>query len=264
MQELFDSVNQALISTAGNPWVLVVTFAFVAIDGFFPPVPSESLVVALAALAISTGTPNIFVLLVISAVGAICGDNIAYLLGRRLGINERTWAARPRVARFIQTARRTLHRRPAVLLLSARYVPIGRVVVNMTAGATDFPWPRFLALSTLGGVSWAAYSVVIGVFAGGWLHHAPLLAAVLAVVVAMLLGVAVDWIARRVRRVRVARLRRLVQERADAAQTGDTSQSERSALRRNEQSALGQNGQSSPGAQNAPGAPEWPSPLKDS
>lgn len=207
MTHLFDSLNAALISAAAEPWVLVAVFAFITIDGFFPPVPSESLVVALAALAVSTGSPDLWLLLLVSTLGAALGDNIAFWLGRRIGIDQRAWAARPRVARLIQTARRTLQRRPAALIVSARYVPIGRVAVNMTAGATAFPWRRFLPLSLIGAATWAAYSVLIGAFAGAWVRHSPLLATVVAIVVAVLFGVAIDHLSRRIRRARVARLR---------------------------------------------------------
>jgi hypothetical protein len=40
---------------AESPWVLAVLYAVTTIDGFFPPVPSESAVIGLAALPASRG-----------------------------------------------------------------------------------------------------------------------------------------------------------------------------------------------------------------
>jgi hypothetical protein len=51
---------------------------------------------------------------------------------------------------------------------------------------------------------WSLYTVVIGSFTGAWFPHAPLLAAALGVVLAVLVGIAGDVIARH-RRNAVAR-----------------------------------------------------------
>jgi membrane protein DedA with SNARE-associated domain len=40
-------------------------------------------------------------------------------------------------------------------------VPFGRVAVNLTAGASGFGYPRFLALTAVAGVCWAGYTSVV-------------------------------------------------------------------------------------------------------
>lgn len=47
---MLDGVNDIVLGLAGSPWVYLVVFGFVAIDAFVPPVPSESALVALAAV----------------------------------------------------------------------------------------------------------------------------------------------------------------------------------------------------------------------
>ncbi|MCD7100650.1 DedA family protein [Pseudoclavibacter sp. 13-3] len=214
MTEMFDAIDATLLTMSASPWVLVILFLFIAIDAFFPPVPSETLVVALAALAVAQGEPQLWLLLIVSAVAAAAGDNVAFWFGSRLHLDQRVWAARPRMQRLIQTARHTLHRRPAMLLLTARYIPVGRVVVNMTAGATGFPWRRFLPLSLLAGASWSVYSVLIGLLAGAWAKQSPFLAAVLAIAIALSLGVIIDWSVKRWQRHRRRVLRARVREDA--------------------------------------------------
>ena len=203
---VLDGINDLALDLAGSPWIYVIVLAFVAIDAFFPPVPSESVIVALAAISVSSGEPNLVLLAVVSIAGALIGDNTAYGIGRRLGTDRFAVLRRPRSVRLIQRAQEELDKRAATLILTARYVPVGRVAVNVTAGATRFPYRRFLPLAVLAATSWAVYSVVIGVVAGSWVEDNPLLGAGVAVVIAMIAGVAVDQLlARRRRRLSMRR-----------------------------------------------------------
>jgi membrane-associated protein len=204
----FDALNTLVLTLAGSAWVYPVVFVLVFIDGFFPPLPSETVVVALGALAVSAGAPHLAALIAVVTVGAVLGDSTAYLIGRRIGINRFRWQRRPAVVRMGDRARSALRSRPASLLLTARYIPVGRVAVNMTAGATGFPLRRFVPLAVLGGFCWSAYSVLLGVMAGTWLKHNPLLGALIAAAIALVLGVVIDAVVSRVSRARAARTAR--------------------------------------------------------
>lgn len=182
---------------AASPWVYLVVFAVCLIDGFFPPVPSETVVVGAATVSVATGQPNLLLLIAVAAAGAIAGDNIAYQLGRAVGVTRFRWMRTKRVTAAVDWARRGLDRRGALLIFAARYIPVGRIAVNMTAGATGYPLRRFLPLSIAAGIAWAAYSAIFGIVAGQWLHDQPLLAIVLAIVVAALVGMVVDVVIRR-------------------------------------------------------------------
>ncbi len=190
-----DILNDLILQAIASPWLYAVLFAVTVIDGFFPPVPSETVLVAAAAVAASTGDGNILLLGAVAALGAAIGDNIAFLIGRRLGTTRFAWMRRPRVAAAFAYAQRALDRRSATLILGARYIPIGRVAVNMSAGALGFPWRRFLPLSLIAGVSWSVFSLAIGLLAGAWLHDQPVLSAAIGVVVALIVGVVIDRIA---------------------------------------------------------------------
>lgn len=190
--DLLETLNELITALAGSPWVYLVVFAVCVIDGFFPPVPSETVVVASATLAAATGAPNLPLLIAVAAVGAAAGDNIAYWIGRGVGTTRFRWMRRRRVASTIAFARRGLERRGALLIFAARYIPVGRIAVNMTAGATRFPIRRFLPLSAAAAITWALYATVFGLVAGNWLHDQPLLAVLLAVVLAVGIGWVVD------------------------------------------------------------------------
>ncbi|TQL85907.1 DedA family protein [Microbacterium saperdae] len=200
-----DVINELIMQAVASPWLYLVLFGVTILDGFFPPVPSETVLVAAAAVAASTGGADLLLLGAIAALGAAIGDNIAFLIGRKVGTTRFAWMRRPRVVTVFTSAQRALENRSAVLILGARYVPVGRVAVNMSAGALGFPWRRFLPLSLIGGLSWSAFSLAIGLLAGSWVKGQPLLSAALGIAIALLVGLVIDRVAA-VRRRRVAAL----------------------------------------------------------
>lgn len=184
------------MQTVASPWLYVVLLAVTVVDGFFPPVPSETVLVAAAAVLASTGEFWALIPLgLIAALGAAIGDNIAFALGRRLGTTRWAWMRRPRVAAAFAHAESALEQRSAALILGARYIPVGRVAVNMSAGALRFSWRRFLPLSVVAGVSWSALSLAIGLLAGSWVTEQPLLSAGIGIAVALVIGLVIDRVA---------------------------------------------------------------------
>ncbi len=191
-----------------SPWAPILILLFCFLDGFLPPVPSETVVVGALSLAFATGSgaalPAILILIAAGA-GAAAGDSTAYAIGRRLGTERWRWMRRPRVRAAVMWAGERLAARPAVHLLVARYIPVGRVAVNMTAGATGLPYRRFLPLSLVAAACWVALSAVIATVASAWLGHSPLLAAAVGVALSILLGVLIDLGSRLIRRLRARR-----------------------------------------------------------
>ncbi|RYV49675.1 DedA family protein [Pengzhenrongella frigida] len=185
-------LNDWIVALAAAPWVYLALYAIAALDGFFPPVPSESVVIALAALSVSAGIPNLALVLFAAAAGAFTGDQLAYAIGGRLDV-RRFWILRhPRGQRTIDWAEGALARRGPSFILAARYIPIGRVAVNMTAGATRYPRRRFATLTALAAVSWSLYSVAIGLTAGAWFRERPLVAVAIGVAGGLLGGLVLD------------------------------------------------------------------------
>ena len=191
-----DAINEFIFTAVSSGWVYPVVLAVVFVDAFFPPVPSETVVIAAAAASISVGQPNIALVIVCAAAGAVLGDNATFAIGRLVGLDRFRWMRRPRMRAALGWARRGLDRRAAVLLLTARYVPVGRVAVNLVAGASGFSRPRFFGLSVIAGLSWALYSVTVGLLAGQWLHGNPFLGMLVGVGLGLATGVAVDAVIR--------------------------------------------------------------------
>lgn len=183
-----------LDAVAGSPWLYPAVFLLVVGDAFLVVLPSETVVVALGALAGATGSPLLAVLVPVAALGAMVGDGLCYLIGRRIGVTR--WD-RGRVGAVLARVRTTVLTRPAVLNFTARYIPFARIAVNLSAGASGLPWRRFLPLSAAAGTGWALYNTLVGVLFGTALPQQPLLALGLSVVVTVTLGAGVDAVVRR-------------------------------------------------------------------
>lgn len=198
LAETLNAVGDSIIALAGTPWVFLALLALATIDGFFPPVPSESVVIALATLAVHSGEPSLWGVAVVAAVGAFLGDQIAYSIGARIPVRTMRIMRSARAQRSIDWAERALAQRGASFIIGARYIPIGRVAVNMTAGSVGFSRRRFTVLAAIAAVSWSAYSVALGVGAGVWLESQPAWVAVLVGVVGgVCIGVVVDAVLKR-------------------------------------------------------------------
>jgi membrane-associated protein len=194
---VLDAMTMLLQAGAAAPWVLAVVLLIAVGDALFPPVPSEGVVVALAAVAMSGHGPHLLLLGLAAGVGAFLGDLLTFVVGRRYGPQRLQRVTRPRARRLLERSTSTLERRGALVVLTARYVPLGRVAVNLTAGATGFPAARFAGLAAIAATTWAAWSVAVGALAGRWLDGNPLLGSALGIALALGLGLAVDRVARR-------------------------------------------------------------------
>ncbi|WP_323961914.1 DedA family protein [Arthrobacter sp. JZ12] len=199
MNAVTTGLSDLILGTAEQPWVYLLVFICCTVDGFFPPFPSESVVVGLAALVIAEGVPNPWLLILVAALGAFIGDNTAYIMGRAVGTKRFRWMRRPRSQRAFEWAGYELEKRAASLILVARFVPFGRVAVNLTAGATGYSQRRFLVLTGISAVAWGSYSVGIGALAGAWFADNHLLGVTVAIAVAVVLGFIVDRIISAVR-----------------------------------------------------------------
>jgi len=138
--------------------VYLVLFTVVAAESSGLPVPGETSLIAAAILASQHQGLSIEIVIAVAALGAIIGDNIGYVLGRRAGRHLLT-----RDGRWMEHRRRFLvqgeaffakHGSKAVFL--ARWVPGLRVVGSWLAGANHMRWRTFLLWNALGGIAWAA------------------------------------------------------------------------------------------------------------
>lgn len=195
-----DIFNDVVVPLAGSPWAYAVLAAFLLIDGFFPFVPGETLVVALAVLSAGPHGPNLWIVLTVALIATTVCDAIAFAIGRRIGLTRWSWMRRRRTVAVLDWARRRLRNSPAMLMLTAKFVPVGRVAVTMSAGATGFPIHRYIPLALTASATYTAYHVAVGFMAGTWLSSNPLAAVLAAMGCVLVLGFLIDVATRRWRK----------------------------------------------------------------
>jgi membrane protein DedA with SNARE-associated domain len=143
----------SLIPTYG-PWII---FGIVALESAGVPLPGETILVASALLAATTGQISIVVVVLASAAGAIVGDGIGYMVGRRFGL--------PLIRRYGQyirldenrllIGRYLFFRYGNVVVFFGRFVAVLRMFAALLAGANSMPAGRFFFFNITGGVCWA-------------------------------------------------------------------------------------------------------------
>lgn len=135
-------------------WAFGALGGLVAIDTIVPLVPSEAAVIVASAAA---GSPAAVAgVVAATAAGAVVGDGVMHLAGRRLG---RTRLGRRLLGRLGDAPADRIGT-PAVVF--GRFVPGGRTAVAVGTGLTKMSPRRFLASSAAGSLLWAVFIVVLG------------------------------------------------------------------------------------------------------
>ncbi|MFI0354889.1 DedA family protein [Actinomadura sp. 9N407] len=189
-----------VLSLADSSWIYLIVCVAVAVDAFLPLVPSETLLIAAAALA-PTGRPHIAALVAVTVIGALAGDGFSYFLGRRVRPPRRR-----RLREAHARAGRALARRGATAIIAARFIPGGRTAVTLAAGATGYPPAAFWSHAAIASVAWAGYITGLGYLGGTLFEDSPLVSIAVGVGLALVLGAALETI-RTVRRRRRRRER---------------------------------------------------------
>ena len=194
---------ESLVDLAsGSAWTYVLVFGMATLDVLAPILPSESLVVAAAALSAS-GRLNVGVVALAAAAGALLGDNLAFLCGRLLDTRMRRWLeATPRRRERLAWVEQQLDRRGGVIIVGSRFVPGGRTVTMLGAGLLEMPWRRFVAFDLAAAIIWAFYGTAIGYFGGTAFEDEPVVGVGLALALALVAGVAIEAGRRLVARIR--------------------------------------------------------------
>jgi membrane-associated protein len=143
-----------------------VVFAAAGLDVLFPLIPSETIVITASVLA-AQGELWIWLIVPLVALGAFLGDNLCYLLGRKIGdpIADRLFKGEKGQAR-LQWAEEALRRRGAILIGVGRFIPGGRTATTFAAGTLEMPYRQFAAADAFAAAVWALYVCMLGYLGG--------------------------------------------------------------------------------------------------
>lgn len=183
--------DDLLTGLSASPWALPLMAILVLGDAFLVVIPGEIAVTALGALAVSAGSPPLAAVIAVAGAAAFAGDALLYLIGRTVGLERWAWMRGTRVQAAFAWAARRLDRSTAVVAFTARFVPFARLAVNLTAGAAR-TGPRYLAIAALAALGWAAYQAVVGAAIALVVPGGPVVAVLVSVAAALVLGIAID------------------------------------------------------------------------
>lgn len=185
-------LDSGILSLVESIWLYPSVFAVALFDAVIPIFPSESVVIGSASAWQSVGHPNLFFLFAVAAAGAWCGDQTAYFIGTRVDVRSIKFFRRPKVLAALDWAEHSLEHRGALYIIAARFIPMGRVAVNLTAGALRYPHRRFMAIDAVATSIWAAWGILIGTVAASLLGNNLLLSIAVGVTGGVILGFAVE------------------------------------------------------------------------
>ena len=142
---------EALISQYG----IAALFASVMFEALGAPLPGESAVI-LASTAAAEGKLDIRAVAAAAFLAAVAGDNIGYLLGRRLGrsVITRYGARFGLTEAAFDKVEAVARRRGPFMVVIARFVVVLRQLNGIVAGTTGMPWPVFLVANAIGAALW--------------------------------------------------------------------------------------------------------------
>jgi membrane protein DedA with SNARE-associated domain len=170
-----------------------VVFFGVLLENAGIPVPGETILLAGAALA-RFGHLSLVWVVTTAIAGAVLGDNIGFVIGRRGGrrLLERHGRLLGLTKQRLDQFDAFFARHGAKTVFIARFVTGLRVVGAVLAGASTLPWGRFLIFNAAGAVAWATTFGAVGYALGyswetieRWLGHLGLVFLVVLAVVAV-------------------------------------------------------------------------------
>ncbi|GAA3226679.1 DedA family protein [Dactylosporangium siamense] len=159
----------AVMDLVAAPGVLYATIlVLLTIDAFIPVVPAQALMIGGGILS-TTGHVELLLLVAAGALGAVSGDLLAFLLGRRLARRDadapqRLTRRKPRAITLRLNEAMRKHIFLAVLL--CRFVPAGRMITAIYAGRNGMSTRRFASYDVVAATLWASYGALLGHFGG--------------------------------------------------------------------------------------------------
>ncbi len=166
---LADRFSTDQLQSLLGQWGYLVIFCGMLLENAGLPLPGETLTL-LGGYAAGSGQLDLLGVIAAAVGGAVLGDNLGYLVGRRLG-----WRLVLRVGGFLrqdpeqmELLRLRFLRHADVSVLLGRFVAVLRVLAGPMAGAVAMPYPRFMVANLLGALLWASTMVSLAWLGGRW------------------------------------------------------------------------------------------------
>ena len=132
--------------------------------GFF--LPGDSLLFSAGLVASARDDVNIVILISVIFLAAFIGDQVGYVIGRKLGRPYLERKNSPRMQKMLARSERFYERYGWWSVVIARYIPWVRTFVPPIAGVAKMNYYQFLSANALGALLWGAGITLAGFYAG--------------------------------------------------------------------------------------------------
>ncbi|MBB5937182.1 DedA family protein [Streptomyces zagrosensis] len=157
------------------------------------PLPGEIVLVSAALLAGTQDHIDPVILGASATVGAIVGDSIGYLIGRKGGQPLLNWLGGKFPKHFgprqVASAERSFQKWGMWAVFFGRFVALLRIFAGPLAGVLRMPYWKFAIANVLGGIVWAGGTTAViyylGVVAEDWLKRFSWLGLVIALAIGL-------------------------------------------------------------------------------
>jgi membrane-associated protein len=168
-----DEHLMAMVADYGM-YVYAILFLIVFVETgliVMPLLPGDSLLFAAGAIAAANNNEglNVWVIMPLLILAALCGDNVNYFVGKFFSeqIKKRDRILFFKREYITQTeAFYEKYGRQAIIM--ARFVPIVRTIAPFVAGAGNMPYRRYITVCFLGAILWVVGITLLGYTCGGF------------------------------------------------------------------------------------------------
>ena len=159
---------EVFITTLGPYALAGITFVIFAESGLFFGffLPGDSLLFT-AGLLSAQGYFNFQLLLLLTFLAAVLGDNVGYWFGHQVG--PKIFAREESLLfkkHHLESARKFYAKHGSKTIVLARFVPFVRTFAPIVAGAAQMHYRTFMVFNLIGGILWAAGITALGYFLG--------------------------------------------------------------------------------------------------
>jgi membrane-associated protein len=136
--------------------------------GFF--LPGDSLLFSAGLVAAARDDVNIVILIFVVFLAAFIGDQVGYIIGRKVGRPYLQRRNTPRMMRMLARSEKFYERYGWWSVVIARYIPWVRTFVPAIAGTVKMNYYEFLSANALGALLWGVGITLAGFYSGsiGW------------------------------------------------------------------------------------------------
>jgi membrane-associated protein len=132
--------------------------------GFF--LPGDSILFSAGLVAAARDDINIVILISVIFLAAFIGDQVGFVIGRKLGRPYLERSKSPRMQRMLVKSERFYDRYGWWSVVIARYIPWVRTFVPPIAGSVKMNYYKFLSANVLGAFLWGIGITLAGFYSG--------------------------------------------------------------------------------------------------